>query len=70
MLARAMLQLTAGEDRLVSSSQQADYKNLIMEEARSILELTKYIDAEPWTPLWSVSHLKSPVTSQGHRRIS
>lgn len=49
MLARATLQLAASVAHLVPSSQQAECKTVIMEEARSILELTRYVDAEPWT---------------------
>lgn len=52
MIARATLQLDASVHQLVPPSQQAECKKLIMEESRLILELTKYIDAEPWTPLW------------------
>lgn len=52
ILARATLQLAASIEGLVPSSQKAECKTLVMEESRSILELTKYIDAEPWAPLW------------------
>lgn len=52
MLARATLQLATNVERLVPTSQQAECKTLVMNESRSILELTRYIDAEPWAPLW------------------
>lgn len=54
IMCRATLQLAASIEGLVSSLQQAECKMLVMEESRSILELTKYIDAEPWAPLWQV----------------
>lgn len=54
IMARATLQLAASIEGLVPAAQQAECKTLVMEESRSILELTKYIDAEPWAPLWYV----------------
>lgn len=59
IMARATLQLAASIEGLVPASQQAECKSLIMEESRSILELTKYIDAEPWAPLWFVPFVSS-----------
>lgn len=52
IMARATLQLAASIEGLVPAAQQAECKTTVMEESRSILELTKYIDAEPWAPLW------------------
>lgn len=54
VMARATLQLAVSIDGLVPAAQQAGCKALVMEESRTILEMTKYIDAEPWAPLWYV----------------
>lgn len=55
IMSRATLQLAASIEGLVPAAQQAECKTLVMEESRSILELTKYIDAEPWVPLWTIA---------------
>lgn len=52
MLARAILQLDTSVEKLVPCAQLVESKNIVMQESRSILHLTKYIDTEPWTPIW------------------
>jgi hypothetical protein len=51
-LNRATLYLAADAPEVVSKSQQAESTKVLMETSRSTLELTTFIDVEPYTPLW------------------
>ncbi|KAH8895218.1 hypothetical protein GQ53DRAFT_714837 [Thozetella sp. PMI_491] len=54
-LARVALHLDPNQDGLVSSSRQSEIKAIIMETSRSILELSIYIDVEPYSPIWMIA---------------
>lgn len=51
-LSRATLFLAADAPEVVSKAQQSESTKALMESSRSTLELTTYIDVEPYTHLW------------------
>ncbi|KAF2994322.1 hypothetical protein E8E14_001319 [Neopestalotiopsis sp. 37M] len=60
-LNRATLYLAADAPEVVSKSQQAESTKVLMETSRSTLELTTFIDVEPYTPLWIIGGI--PLTA-------
>ncbi|ETS87908.1 hypothetical protein PFICI_01736 [Pestalotiopsis fici W106-1] len=60
-LNRATLYLAADAPEVVSKAQQAESTKALMETSRSTLELTTFIDVEPYTPLWIIGGI--PLTA-------
>lgn len=52
VLSRAVVHLSSADESIVSIEQQTETKKAIMDTSRSILELTTFIDVEPFAPLW------------------
>jgi hypothetical protein len=51
-LSRTVLQLASSQEGPVSPDRETKSKDLVMNAAQSMLELTTLIDVEPYTPLW------------------
>jgi hypothetical protein len=51
-LLRATLHLATDASGVVDRARQAETTRIMMQTARSTLELTHFIDVEPYTPLW------------------
>ncbi|KAI4601528.1 hypothetical protein KJ359_011658 [Pestalotiopsis sp. 9143b] len=60
-LSRATLFLAADAPEVVSKAQQSESTKALMESSRSTLELTTYIDVEPYTHLWIIGGI--PLTA-------
>jgi len=51
-LSRAKLHLESRSEEASSQTRQQETKKIIMRTSRSILELTRFVDVEPYTPVW------------------